>query len=165
MRVCDYAPRSLAIYCALYHCRSSTGGDEGGPHGLAIQGGAAFVCDCPADAASLTRVELSSGAKTIVANLTSPSGCAVGGNFAYVVEQGYNDGQLLSVSLKDSTKKVLLDKLAGPMGVAVDVHAGFVYVEERHKNLIRSVRLSDGQAATFATGLNSPIGVAVAGRG
>jgi sugar lactone lactonase YvrE len=28
--------------------RSSTGGTEGGPHGLAVAGGAAFVCECPA---------------------------------------------------------------------------------------------------------------------
>jgi DNA-binding beta-propeller fold protein YncE len=132
-------------------------------------GGWAFISDCPAGAASLTRVELSSGAKTIIANLTSPSGCAVGGDFAYVVEQGGTDGQLLSVSLKDAagapvgTKKVLLDDLAGPMGVAIDVHSGFVYVEERHKNRVRSVSLSNGKAAVFATGLNAPIGVAAAG--
>jgi hypothetical protein len=128
----------------------------------------AFICECPAGAASLTQVELSSGAKTIIANLTSPSGCAVGGDFAYVVEQGGTDGQLLSVSLKDvagapvGTKKVLLDKLAGPMGVAVDVHAGFVYVEERHKNWnsVKSMGISSGKAEAFAEGLH-----AVEGRG
>jgi hypothetical protein len=131
----------------------------------------AFVCDCPAGAASLTQVELSSGQKNIIANLTSPSGCAVGGNFAYVVEQGEIDGQLLSVSLKDipgapvGTKKLLLDNLAGPMGVAVDIPSGFIYVEERHKNWVKSISLSDGKAEVFAQGLNAPIGIAVEGRG
>ena len=145
--------------------RSSTGSDEGGPHGLAIEGGSAFVCDCPADAAALVQVELSSGTKSIVSNLTSPSGCAVGGRFAYVVEQGSIDGQLVRVSLKDGTKTILLKRLAGPMGVAVDDFAGYVYVEERHKNSVRRVSLSNGKDEVFATGLKSPIGLAVPGRG
>ena len=84
--------------------RSSTNGEEGGPHGLAVQSGFAYVCDCPEHGASLTRVDLASGAKTIVANLTSPSGCAVGGGFAYVVEQGRVDGQLVQVSLPDASR-------------------------------------------------------------
>jgi len=150
--------------------RSSTDGEEGGPHGLAVQGGSAFVCECPAGASTITRVNLSTGIKVTVANLTSPSGCAVGGNFAYAVEQGSTDGQLVRVRLAGSgspigTKTILLDNLAGPMGVAVDDYAGYVYVEERHKNQVRRVRLSNGDAEIFATGLNSPIGLGVVGRG
>lgn len=135
-----------------------------------MQGGSAFVCECPAGASTITRVNLSTGIKVTVANLTSPSGCAVGGNFAYAVEQGSTDGQLVRVRLAGSgspigTKTILLDNLAGPMGVAVDDYAGYVYVEERHKNQVRRVRLSNGDAEIFATGLNSPIGLGVVGRG
>eukprot|EP00940_MAST-03C_sp_MAST-3C-sp2_P000288 g288.t1 len=150
--------------------QSSHDGEEGGPHGLAVIGNYAYVCDCPADAASLTRVDLTNGETTVVTNLTSPSGCAVdgAGRFAYVVEQGTSDGQLVRVDLRDGmvgAKTVLLENLAGPMGVAVDSsdgERGFVYVEERHKNRVRRVRLSDRETSVFATGLNSPIGIAVA---
>ena len=143
--------------------RSSTGGEEGGPHGLAVgsnEGDFAYVCDCPSEGAALVRVALASGTKTIAANLTSPSGCAVSGNFAYIVEQGGTDGQLVSVRLADGKKDILLDNLAGPMGVATD--GNYVYVEERHKNRVRRVNLSNGNAEVFATGLNSPIGLGIA---
>jgi hypothetical protein len=61
----------------------------------------------------------------IVANLTSPSGCAVDGRYAFVVEQGSTDGELVRVALTDDdapggaargSKTVLLGRLAGPMG-------------------------------------------------
>jgi DNA-binding beta-propeller fold protein YncE len=149
--------------CSL---RSSSGGEEGGPHGLAVQGDYAYVCDCPENYASLTRVDISSGEKYIITNLTSPSGCAVSGNFAYVVEQGATSGALVRVSLPSpsspaGSKKVLLEDLAGPMGVAVDASLNIVYVEERHKNQVRSMNLSSDISRVFATGLNSPIGLAV----
>jgi sugar lactone lactonase YvrE len=147
--------------------RSSTGGEEGGPHGLAVGAAGkglpsefAYVCDCPSEGAALVRVALASGTKTIAANLTSPSGCAVAGNFAFIVERGGTDGQLVSVRLADGKKDILLDNLAGPMGVATD--GNYVYVEERHKNRVRRVNLSNGNTEVFATGLNSPIGLGMA---
>ena len=141
--------------------------ERGGQHGLAIQGESAFIYGCPAGAASLTQVELLSGAQTIVANLTSPSGCAVGGNFVYVVEQGSIDGQLVRVNLVAARgrKEIIVDKLARPMGVAVDGYSGYVCVEERHKNPVRRVSLSNGKVNVFATGLKSPIGLAVVEHG
>jgi sugar lactone lactonase YvrE len=58
----NWRPRSVAPDSRADAC-SSTGSEEGGPHGLAIdrEGKFAYICDCPAHAASLTRVELSSG--------------------------------------------------------------------------------------------------------
>ena len=69
-------------YTKVAGLQSSTDGDEGGPHGLAVFGDAAFVCECPVGKATLTRITLASGAKTTVATLTSPSGCAVDANGA-----------------------------------------------------------------------------------
>ena len=154
--------------------RSSTVGDEGGPHGLAIEGDSAFVCECPADAASLTEVDLLHGTKTQVAPLSSPSGCAVGGGHAFVVEQG-RSGQLVQVELATGAKTTLIDQLPGPMGVALDLErpctkpdglCGSVYVAPRMKNEVLKFRLEHGDWAVFADSdtvpFNSPIGLAVA---
>ena len=161
--------------------RSSTGGDEGGPHGLAIEGGNAYVCECPAGAASLTQVSLGNGTKRQIAPLTSPSGCAVGGGFAFVVEQGSTDGQLVQIDLSTGAKAILLAKLEGPMGVALDwtrpcpdlvaqAHnrsslCGSVYVAPRHTNEVLRVDLQQGAWEVFAHSdtvpFNSPIGLAM----
>ena len=153
--------------------RSSTGGDEGGPHGLAVEGDFAYVCLCPAGAASLTRVNLLNGNKTQVVPLNSPSGCAVGANHAFVVEQGEN-GQLVQVNLETGRKTVLIDKLAGPMGVALDLVrpcqkddglCGSVYVAPRMKNEVLKYDLDRGSLEVFAGSdkvpFNSPIGLAM----
>ena len=153
--------------------RSSTGGDEGGPHGLALQGHFAYVCECPAGAASLTRVNLLNGNKIQVVPLESPSGCAVGGNHAFVVEQGKN-GKLVQVNLETGRKTVLIDKLAGPMGVALDLSrpcqkddglCGSVYVAPRMENEVLRYDLDRGSWDVFGGSdtvpFNSPIGLAV----
>ena len=159
--------------------RSSTGGDEGGPHGLAIEGAHAYVCECPAGAAALTQVSLVNGTKTQIAPLNSPSGCAVGGGFAYVVEQGSTDGQLMQIELHTGAKTTLLAKLQGPMGVALDLtrpcpepvnltspQCGSVYVAPRHLNEVLRVDLPQGSWEVFADSdqvpFNSPIGLAMA---
>jgi len=126
------------------------------PHGLAVDGDAAFVCEWGAH--QLTRVDLASGSKVRVAGLSSPSGCAVGGGYAYAVEQGDPDGQLVNISLTDGTKSVMLAGLAGPMGVAVG--GGYAYVGERQKNRVRRVALANGATEVFAGGFDSPIGLA-----
>lgn len=154
--------------------RSSTGGDEGGPHGLAIEGDDAYVCECPAGAASLTRVDLRNGTKARVASLDSPSGCAVGGGYAFVVEQGQS-GQLVQVALGTGSKTILIDKLQGPMGVALDLTrpctspdglCGSVYVAPRMKNEVLRYHLQQGAYDVFAHSdtvpFNSPIGLAMA---
>ena len=154
--------------------RSSTGGDEGGPHGLAIAGESAFVCECPADAASLTEVDLHNGTKTQIAPLSSPSGCAVGGGYGFVVEQG-RSGQLVQVELRTGAKTILIDQLPGPMGVALDLKrpcpkpdglCGSLYVAPRMKNEVLKYRLEHGDWAVFADSdkmpFNSPIGLAMA---
>ena len=154
--------------------RSSTGGDEGGPHGLAIEGESAFVCECPAGAAALTQVNLRNGTKTQVAPLDSPSGCAVGGGHAFVVEQG-RSGQLVQVALRTGAKTVLIDQLEGPMGVALDLArpcpkpdglCGSVYVAPRMKNEVLQFHLQHGGWDVFSNSdkepFNSPIGLAMA---
>ena len=153
--------------------RSSTGGDEGGPHGLAIEGDNAYVCECPAGAAALTQVNLQSGAKTQIAPLNSPSGCAVGGGYAFVVEQG-RSGQLVQVELRTGDKTILLDRLKGPMGVALDLTrpcpkpdglCGSVYVAPRMMNEVIKYHLELGKwdvfAGSDAVPFNSPIGLAM----
>ena len=154
--------------------RSSTGGDEGGPHGLAIEGDNAYVCECPAGAAALMRVNLHNGTKTQIAPLDSPSGCAVGSGYAFVVEQG-RSGQLVRVELGTGGKTVLMDKLEGPMGVALDLTrpcpkpdglCGSVYVAPRMKNEVLKYHLEHGGWSVFTDSdkvpFNSPIGLAVA---
>lgn len=153
--------------------RSSTGGDEGGPHGLAIEGQNAYVCECPADAAALTQVNLHNGSKTQIAPLISPSGCAVGGKYAFVVEQG-RSGQLVQVELATGDKTILMDKLHGPMGVALELTrpcpkpdglCGSVYVAPRMKNEVLKYHLERGGwevvAGSDKVPFNSPIGLAV----
>jgi len=153
--------------------RSSTSGEEGGPHGLAIEGNNAYVCECPEGTASLTQVNLQSGTKTQVVPLNSPSGCAVGGGYAFVVEQG-RSGQLVQVELSTGGKTVLLDELKGPMGVALDLTrpcpkpdglCGSVYVAPRMTNEVLKYQLEQGGWEVFAGSdkvpFNSPIGLAV----
>ena len=153
--------------------RSSTGGDEGGPHGLAIEGDNAFVCECPAGAAALTQVNLDNGTKTQIVPLNSPSGCAVGSGYAFVVEQG-RSGQLVQVELATGSKTILMDELRGPMGVALDLTrpcsrpnglCGSVYVAPRMKNEVLKYDLERRAWDIFADSekvpFNSPIGLAV----
>ena len=143
--------------------RSSRNGEEGGPHGLAIQGDSAYVCECPEGDASLTKVNLHNGNKTQVVALRSPSGCAVGGSHAFVVEQGEDDGSLVMVDLKTHVKSTLLSNLEGPMGVAVDEENDFVYVAPRHKNEVIRFNLLSGEKHIIAESdkrpFNSPIGL------
>ena len=154
--------------------RSATGGDEGGPHGLAIEGDYAYVCECPTGAAALTRVSLLDGTKAQVSPLRSPSGCAVGSGHAFVVEQG-RSGELVQINLRTGNKTILMSKLEGPMGVALDLTrpcakpdglCGCIYVSPRMRNEVLRYHLEDGQWEVFANSdkvpFNSPIGLAIA---
>ena len=129
------------------------------PHGLAVSGGAAYVCEFGAHA--LTRIDLAAPtAETRVAALYSPSGCAVdqAGDVAFAVEQGETDGALVRVALASGEKTTVATGLAAPMGVAVV--GDFVYVGERGENRIRRLPLAgNGDAEVFVENLNSPIGL------
>jgi hypothetical protein len=127
------------------------------PHGLAIAGNAAYICEFGARA--LTRVDLAAPycCKERVTALYSPSGCAVGHQTAYVVEQGESNGALVSVALTSGAKTTLLSGLAAPMGVAVV--GDFVYVGERGENRVRRMPIGGGEVEVVAEDLNSPIGL------
>lgn len=132
------------------------------PHGLAVRGETAYVCEWGAHA--LTAVNLSTGVKRSVAPLFSPSGCAVGNGVAFAVEQGDTTGQLVQVDLATGAVTVLLDNLVGPMGVAADPAAGRVYVGQRHKNEVLGVDLATNRTSVVSHSdtvpFNSPIGLA-----
>ena len=134
------------------------------PHGLAVAGGFAYVCEAGGGTvATLTKVDLKTGLKQGIAALASPSGCAIdGGGSAFVVEEGSNDGSLVQVRLKDGSKTTLKAGLSGPMGVA---YGGigmekYVYVGERSQNRVwRVVPAQGAPAEIFAENFNSPIGL------
>jgi hypothetical protein len=146
-------------------CGGGGGDDEGGGTSSSAEAGGCFAYVCEWGAHAVTRIGLTTGKKTVVGPVKSPSGCAVDveGGYAYAIEQGETDGQLLRLGLSGEKKPpfVLAKDLAGPMGVAVG--EGYVYVAERIKNQIRRIRLSDGQGAAevWAGGFKSPIGLAV----
>ena len=105
----------------------TTVGPLNSPHGMDVQcdafGCFAYVCEWGAHA--ITRTNLKTGRKDIVGPIKSPSGCAIDNQagYAYAVEQGENDGQVLRFSLHGGAKQppfVLVKDLAGPMGLAVD---------------------------------------------
>ena len=129
------------------------------PHGLAPSADSESMYVCEWGLHQLSRVTLSTGEKTRVAPLRSPSGCAIdGAGYAYAVEQG-DPGALVRIRLSDGSKTTLIDDLAGPNGVAVG--DGYAYATERAKNAIRRVKVEGGQSEVFAKGLKSPFGLAM----
>ena len=132
------------------------------PHGLAPSVDAEVVYVCEWGLHQLTRVNVSTGAKSRVAPLHSPSGCAIdessgsSSSYAYAVEQG-DPGALVRIDLSSGAKLTLIDDLAEPNGVAVC--GGYAYATERRKNAVRRVPVAGGKSEVFATGLKSPFGL------